>query len=52
MMMLTLAAKRVGQRCILQEEVEAAAGNADEDEHQLVPPGELQSLGRSAHSVI
>jgi len=30
---------------ILQEEVDAAAGDADEDEHQLILPGELQGPG-------
>ena len=30
---------------ILQEEVEAAAGDADEDEHQLILPRELHGLG-------
>ena len=35
----------VGQGGVLQEEVEAAAGDADEDEHQLVLPGELQRFG-------
>ena len=35
----------VGQGGVLQEEVEAAAGDADEDEHQLILPGELQCPG-------
>lgn len=30
---------------ILQEEVDAAAGDADEDEHQLILPGELHGPG-------
>ena len=35
----------VGRGGVLQEEVEAAAGDADEDEHQLVLPGELHGFG-------
>ena len=35
----------VGEGGILQEEVERTAGDANEDEHQLVLPGELQRLG-------
>ena len=35
----------IGQGGVLQEEVEAAAGDADEDEHQLILPRELQGLG-------
>ena len=35
----------MGRGGILQEEVEAAAGDADEDEHQLILPRELHGLG-------
>ena len=35
----------IGQGGVLQEEVEAAAGDADEDEHQLILPRELHGLG-------
>ena len=30
---------------VLQEEIEAAAGDADDKEHQLILPGKLQHLG-------
>ena len=35
----------VGQGGVLKEEVEAAAGDADENEHQLILPRELQRFG-------
>ena len=35
----------MGRGGILQVEIDAAAGDADEDEHQLIPPGQLHGFG-------